>query len=369
MLSFEESIEKGGIKMILDGIILTSTSYLNKERSISAIFHIITGKKSIQTVQDIHMYQLKSFYGVYPSLDKAVFQKQIRYLIKEDCLRICNEEKQIYKLTPVGSRRLNEVGESSTLKLLNGFRFAGLEKIYFDRLRLLLQTLINSRMGNFNFIPVIENKEVEVWVKWYYIKIKPTRSKVLLHFYEELEMLLSRFPDIVAEMFVDRLTGYKNFGKSVYQLAQQYGVQKDEIQLQITAYLHYILETVEREKDCFPYLASIADDLSANTSLTKTAQATYQLLKNGMPVQRIARIRNLKINTIQDHIVEIALYDVHFPIEKYVSQADQQEIINAHVETNSYKLSVIKEHVPNRIDYFQIRLVLAVLNHGVKIGE
>ncbi|WBX79241.1 RQC domain-containing protein [Virgibacillus salarius] len=117
--------------MILDGIILTSTSYLNKERSISAIFHIITGKKSIQTVQDIHMYQLKSFYGVYPSLDKAVFQKQIRYLIKEDCLRICNEEKQIYKLTPVGSRRLNEVGESSTLKLLNGFRFAKVRKNLF----------------------------------------------------------------------------------------------------------------------------------------------------------------------------------------------------------------------------------------------
>ena len=64
------------------------------------------------------------------------------------------------------------------------------------------------------------------------------------------------------------------------------------------------------------------------------------------------------MNTIYDHIVEIALHDDNFPIEPFVSREKQDEIFKAAEKLKTRKLKLIKEAVGEDIDYFQIRLAL-----------
>ncbi len=58
-------------------------------------------------------------------------------------------------------------------------------------------------------------------------------------------------------------------------------------------------------------------------------------------------VRRLKLNTIYDHLVEIALYDDEFPLSKYVNSTEQTEIEKAAQKTLSYKLKILNRKSVN----------------------
>ncbi|QGS69913.1 hypothetical protein CV093_11310 [Oceanobacillus sp. 143] len=98
----------------------------------------------------------------------------------------------------------------------------------------------------------------------------------------------------------------------------------------------------------------------------KLSFSYFTIITAGLFSRKIASIRDLKINTIHDHLIEIALYETNFPLHHYVDNLEQQEILNAIKLTNSSKLKEIKRRVNDDISYFQIRLILALQNKQFK---
>src|SRR5690625_7952103 len=90
-------------------------------------------------------------------------------------------------------------------------------------------------MRYFSFIPVIDKTDVTDWVKRTYKQMKSLDNKGLPVLYKELYMLLSHFSDVEAELFVDRLTGFRNYGMSLEQLSMSYKMDKADIQLLLTS--------------------------------------------------------------------------------------------------------------------------------------
>lgn len=123
-----------------------------------------------------------------------------------------------------------------------------------------------------------------------------------------------------------------------------------------------MLFTIEQDPNKYPSLTRIKNDLPEYTKTTKSATKTRELLNRQYTAEEIAVMRNLKLNTIYDHLVEIALYDEQFPLEKYINDQDQQEILSVVNRLKSYKLKDIRQEISKEISYFQIRLVLAVEN-------
>ena len=98
--------------------------------------------------------------------------------------------------------------------------------------------------------------------------------------------------------------------------------------------------------------------------MTQSTKTTLRYIQEGKNLGEIAEIRRLKVNTIEDHLVEIVLSEKDFPISDYVTIEDEREIAEAIKELGTKKLKAIKQMVDNKqISFFQIRLVLA------KIGE
>ncbi len=81
--------------MFFDTIILTCCARFQAGRSISAVFHLLKGKRSIQTVQDAHLYQLEQFYGIYPTLRKRSFDERIQKLEKNGYLPLRSESAAV----------------------------------------------------------------------------------------------------------------------------------------------------------------------------------------------------------------------------------------------------------------------------------
>lgn len=343
--------------LIFNGIILTCCAKINGDRTIQSIYHLLTGKRSIQTVLDAHLYQLDHLYGVYRDLTLRTFHQTVADLVNKQYVHQSHQDK-VYLLTEQGYEWLSTHQEKLKLFAYQGRTYHRIDGIYLARLILLIQVLANQRMKHTSYIPVIDQVSITNWVKKTYKHLYSDLDRSLHQLYRELLQLLSSFSDFEASVFVNRLTGYKKVGLSIQQLAHIYQMTADDIQLLLTRIVHQMMAIIYAHPSKYQILSYILRDLTNINLLTHSANQTYHLLQKGYALPQIATMRGLKMNTIYDHIVEIALYDQTFPIDHYVSNQETTAVIQAIEQLNSTKLKMIKQHVGENISYFQIRLVL-----------
>lgn len=342
--------------MYTEGIILECIDQIKDNRTIFGIYHLLSGKKSIQSVHDARLFRLEKYYGIYQMMTRESFISIISTMKKKNLIV---EHNGYYQLTETSVSMLEELHATNLVTYLNGVRFSGRDITFIERLYLFIQTYSNIKASNFSFIPIVDRPEITTWVKSYYQTHQ--HMDVTDNVYMELYNLLSELSELEAEFFVDRLTGYKYIGRSMDQLAKEYQLSKEDASILLIGIIHRMLIIIEENPTEFKILSEIASVNTKQKFITNTANQTYQLLKNGYHIQQIAEIRNLKLNTIYDHLVEIVLYDQDFEIESFVTTDQQNEIMDAIQKVRSYKLKAIKEHCNDSISYFQIRLVLARL--------
>lgn len=343
--------------VIFKGIILTSCAKINGERTIQSIYHLLTGKRSIQTVLDAHLYGLDHLYGIHRQLSLQSFNKIVADLMRNHYIRTSHEDK-VYLLTDRGKKWLATHKKKLKLSSFQGFTYNRMDSIFYARLILFIQVLVNQRMQHTAYIPVVDQPSITNWVKKTYKYLYPNLDRSVHELYRELHQILSTLSNLEADLFVNRLTGYKQVGLSIQQLAQLYQMSGEDIQLVLMRIIHQMISIIYTSPSDYQMMSLMLRDLTKINLLTNSANETYKLFKKGYNLQQIATIRQLKMNTIQDHIVEIALYDQTIPIDQFVSDQAKTEIIQAIHQVNSTKLKTIKQHVGEKISYFQIRLVL-----------
>lgn len=350
----------GGNKVLFKYVILTSFSRLQNERSISSIYHLLKGRRSIQTIQDASLFQLHPYYGIYQTLNKRAFESYITQLVNDKLL--CNEQTSL-RLSDTAIQWINDQTELKDEAFFKGDLYRTVHNDFYFRLLLLIQVWTNQRMNNNTYFPVIENKMTEQWVKRYYVKTKNNIHRHLRQLHEELTRILQTISNRQASMFVDRLTGYETFGLSSNQLATKYVLTHNDVHLHLISVIHKIIDMSKHNKQHFPQLYYLFQDLLTKKVLSNSSQRTKLLLDRGLNAEQIALKRRLSISTIYDHIVEIALHQTNFPYEQYVTKEDTQLILTVVQNLNTFRLKEIKQAVPDEITYFQIRLILTKLRN------
>lgn len=352
-------MERGG-KMLLEGVIIKSAIQIKAERSAANIYYLITGKHSIQTIQDANIYGIEIFLGIYKQLNRSVFDGIIKQLLDSKLfLEIKNENNQLFlHPTDKATDWLKANEPNLSFEYFNGAVLNNKATVFYQRLLLMVQTLTNVREAHFSFIPVVSNVETEQWVKEVYQQLKGEELNYLIKLNDELLEVLEDFPTDHIHLFLDRLSGYNHYGKSMGQLAEEYQQTTYNIELLLVGIMHKIITRIEKDNSQFPALYLIINDFKEKLKLMKSTKQTYQLfLKNNTP-EIIAKIRKLKLNTIYDHLTEIALQDSGFPFEQFVPNKTQEEILHVIGNTSSFKLKDIKDRVDPSISFFQIRLTL-----------
>ena len=69
----------------------------------------------------------------------------------------------------------------------------------------------------------------------------------------------------------------------------------------------------------------MAEGLKVKILLTDSAQQTAQLYEQGYSMEQIVQMRKLKQSTIEDHFVELAMYEPNFSIGPFVSYDEAQK--------------------------------------------
>lgn len=345
-----------------DTVLLYCLKQISGERTIYSVYHLFKGKKSSQTIQDAHLFDLTKFFGVYQWVTREKLEDAIKYACMQNWLTPSSEQRFI--LTDMGKNHLqHSKNEFSDLPYLNGWKYHQRDLKFWERLSLLVQVISNLVSHEVHYIPIQKNKQTHMWLKAFLQNSQMPRDKLGGKLYSELVACLEDELHVNPALLILRLTGFDRIGLTSEQTAEKMKLELPRYQLEFLNILHYLMMKVSDSSSNYPLLSSIAGNQEQGNILTKSAYTTFQLIKNGVSIEETAKFRHLKTNTIEDHIVEIALNMDDFSIDEYIEEQLQQKILSAARKTESRKLKQIKEMV-YEANYFEIRLVLA--RYGVK---
>ncbi|SEP69178.1 helix-turn-helix domain-containing protein [Piscibacillus halophilus] len=332
--------------------LLFMLSRLSEQRTTSAAYHILRGKKSSQTIQDIHLFQLKFGFSTYPKLKKETYDIWINFFVDQGIIEKTNES---FRLTTKGLNVVEQI-EINIFSKLNGFKFHRIDEKWLASLQLLTQTLSNLSYSNNRFIPVQDDPVVQYQVKKL-LKMQ-SKEKLTIQLKQELTQLLLKLNEADARLFVVQLTGHNRVGLSKRQVAEMFHLHEEDVQLITMSIVHQFLNDIQNNPQQYQLLKQLILEEN-HTSLTSTAKKTYELLEKGFDLDKIERIRHLKTSTIQDHVVEIATQIEKFDITAFVDESTIKQVVQVIDQTQTRRLKTLMQHLNHSISYFQLRLVLA----------
>lgn len=343
--------------MTFESILFTLFQRLHGERSAQGVFHILRGKRSGQTLQDVEYYQVKSFYSLVPNMQAQDFQRVVHRMLDNGFLRV---EDQLVYVTEKGEQEYVDYGWR-----FNGWDYRGKEREFVKRLALLVQTLSNVGNGENMFMPIQKELHIQQFVKGFLQKQSSSFSKLATMLYEELEQAMreTHLTELQCTILSYRLTGYGLTAYTWEQLSDQLQLPTTSIQLLFLESLHIILDFIFHHKELL-VLKSLAVGCRVDTYLTHSAERTKKLFEHGYAIEQIASLRNLKLSTIEDHFVEMAANITDFPFRNFVS-SEQITLVWNHIDRlQTKRLRILKEQC-DELTYFQLRLIVI---HGRQVS-
>jgi len=339
-------------------ILLFIIHKINGQRSENAPFYLLKGKKSGQTIQDVTYFQLHAFFSILPRLLKEDYDTALHELFKSEFIHL--KDSLVY-ITEKGIDAL----PSNQKTLFNGWQYRGREQLFWKRIDLVVQTLSQFQANEKKFVPNQKDIATQQFIKDFLIEHNFRQFNLNNDLKREIFQLLESpfLDDLHRIIFVYRLSGHNKTGLTWEQLARYSHLTDMNTKIIFLECLHNMLDNISSETS--PLLFDLAKDIYINTPLTESAFKTSRLFEKGYTMEEIAKIRKLKINTIEDHVIEIVSSNKDFPISSFISREQEEKILHLSNELRTKKLTLIKNHLPD-VSYFQVRLALTKgeQNHG-----
>lgn len=346
------------IQSYLESLIIECLLRIKGERTVYSVFHLITGKKSSQTIQDGHLFGFAQYYRTYTSLTREDYG-QIITTLQDKGLLILKQSNGEYELQSGALEALQQYRTMFPLvNHVNGLLFHGKDQQFWKRFSLIFQVLSQNVHGNNKYFTVQREKDIQMWVKSFLYRQKDWKSLSVL-LYAEMKNVLSTMPEIHGQVFLLKLSGYHRVGYSNEQIARMLDMEESYVHYLFLDVLHKMLSMAGTNS--LPILAAISElkEKPNQLPLTRSTLTTLSYLKRGYTIEEIAQARGLKSNTIEDHIVEMVFHGENIDLASVITNEQIQMILDAAERVQTRQLRVLKQELPDSISYFLIRLALA----------
>ncbi|SER45636.1 helix-turn-helix domain-containing protein [Salipaludibacillus aurantiacus] len=347
----------------LSYLLLNTVYKLQGERSVNGAIHLLRGKRSAQTIQDIHLFSLETYAASLKQWPEEDINKMVTALYRGGFL---SQSNQTTLLSKKGTDWLKEAADHFELpSAFHGFNYEwdGKADYFWGRLVLTVQSVSNLVYANPSFIPVSYDRLIQQDVKSV-LKAHPDRSKLGRQLYSELKRIYEPWDEQDAALLVKRFSSNKKTGKTISQLSGLFNHDHFYTFIYCKSLVHKMLASISSTPDLFPVLSQLLPRIEGGPYVTQTARQTKDLLNKGFSLEEIAEKRKLKLSTIEDHVIEISIYDPFFKIHEFLPEQERLDIIKASERLNTNRLKPIKDLFQDKYTYFQIRLALSTLRKG-----
>lgn len=313
--------------MNLNEIIQYIKTHAFHYKTDKSIYNILIGAKTHQTYFDACSQQLLSLYHSQPHLKYTSFE------------RISHEN--------------NENQSSIPLKVSTRYTFESMQQT-FQVLQLLIQTISFKQHHTLSFIPVSEISKVQKRVKHIYYKLEQQQclDAFKSEVYQLFELLNQVQPYALLHYF---LQGYDEVMYTNQQVSLIENLTLSELATikmnDLVEMMHFLEDKVQ-----FPIL----HQMIILPSLSLNSKDTLKLAKNGLSLETIAQKEGVKVNTIEDHIIELYIKGYFTNYSLYLDTDNLDAFKNFYTNHREERLRNFKAAFPD-MSYFEIKLAIVLL--------
>src|SRR5690625_7253922 len=126
---------------------------MKEERTIYSIFYLLKGRRSIQTVQDAHLFNLTSYYGLYKKISLHEYDVTLQNLLDEQKINY-NYTTHTYFITKKGESYIREDNLSQVF--FSGMKYNNVAASFYKRILLFIKVFFYCNCLNQIFFLIIE---------------------------------------------------------------------------------------------------------------------------------------------------------------------------------------------------------------------
>lgn len=339
-------------------MLLLACRQMNEERSLQAVIHLLKGRKSHQVMQDASLFGTSLLYGELRKLPKEEIEGELHSLNLQGYIQIhsrrsvgCTEEGE-----RICQQWLKKMGLESCLKAVHSVgQKEGILQFWLH-LELLVQTLSYMSQGDSFFYPVIEQWSIREEVKKFFYQGGNVKSQSA-QLKKELAKWLKDLQEWEQKILLLRWSGKGKAGLTFPQIGEILHQPSGWVRFQLYRLIAEKITNLYPDKNSILY--QLAYSQQEPQGLSQSARITRRYLGEGMDLQGIASTRGLRMGTIEDHIVEIALVDPAFSITPFVEQEKVKRVYELIKNHGTRKLGELKRIAGDEFSFLEIRLVSA----------
>lgn len=157
------------------------------------------------------------------------------------------------------------------------------------------------------------------------------------------------FPDVTLREMSEYLP------QNEYSLLQIKGVGESKLKRYGEEFLDAIRKYIEDNK------IEISSENKTVTEKDPSHIVTFNMYKEGKSLEEICKERDLKILTVQEHIMKASLEGLDVDLNDFIPEEHKEQIYNVIKRVGAEKLKTIKEELPEDVSYMSIKAVLCMI--------
>lgn len=304
------------------GIIVTYLITLlsaKQSRRIRVIENILHNKRTVTTLFWGMRYQILPWLGSMRQLERADFDAQLSQLVAAGLANI--SQNQVLLSSAGYQAQLQFWQHHQRPQFLKFYLLGDIDKME-KRVLLAGQVLSEYSFQNKKYAPLsFDGDELRAVKLWFH---QQNKSNLVFQFKQELTTFLSTLGEQQANFLVMQLVGHEVAGWSTEQAAEQLELP--------------VIDATMVRRDLWAGLTGFFVDktgpmhdliapLIQATPLSHSTQITYELFNRGYSIEQICRARHLKLSTIREHLLEVAIFlPRKFPFQTFLSDPVMQQL-------------------------------------------
>lgn len=311
----------------------------------STLYHLLKGKRTSSVLLYGFLYENLHFFQLFPLLSEKQFNTILEGLVKQELLsRVSDREVQI---TAKGMQRVAQ--NVNRFSRINNYRYGKTDEMIWRLLQFTVQVVSNLSYSNKNYVPLEQSPVYQKRVK-IYVKSMP-KAQLIETIKKEWTQIFSRLTKDEANFFAQQFSGYQQIGKTSFQLMNDTD-NVFERRLDKKEKLHQLIDIICQNPDaCF--LKKLIFPLVKQNE-NKSVSETSSYLKTQLSIEELSQQRKVKISTIKDHLMELALTK-DFPFERFIAKETEQCLVEYPKPYQDWTYRSVKQINP-ALDYFEFRL-------------
>lgn len=326
-----------------------------KATSNAQLLHVFQGKRTPSMFYITEINNWHHAFAQFKFVSVEEIEKIIQQLLHKKWLA---KEGKGYVITQTGLDAREEYFSTHYFPKVDRFANLNIRKSFWDRLQLFVQSFSEMSHHNKQYSPVIKHPQHQENVRLLFQQFATQRDQLLNMWIAEQEFIFNRLDASRADVLAAQLTGNQKIGETKSQIQGQLEMESLEYSFYHQDTIEDVLNVVQNHPNELVILSAIIHQLHIETNhgLSTSTHISYELLKNGLDISRIANRRQLKENTIREHILEMAFILPNFSIAHFIPKDVYAKLNNAFDRNEKYTYKDAREELLE-LEFMHYRLV------------